>query len=300
MDIKKLDSLSTRDLRAVTILADVGNFHRAAAMCSVTQPALSAIVKKIESRIGIKLFERSSRSFRITESGLAAIERIRSALLMLEGISHQAEKRPLEGLFRLGFIPTIGPYLIPSLIRPLLKRFTRLELFLAEAPTGALVDLLIERQIDAAIVALPVSRPRILEEALFQEELVLAAPASHALAKRARVTISQVKQSELLLMEQGHCLRKHTLEACGSIDKQARTVHSASLETLLYMVQAGLGYTVVPRMVAESKRQGKGIEFVRFTRPAPTRTVGLIALRQGPADYHLEALLEFLRAISRG
>ena len=299
MNIKQLDPLSAKDLRAVTILADVKNFHRAAELCSVSQPALSSIIKKVEGVLGVQLFKRSSRLFEITGSGHLVVEKFRQALGMLGEISNKAiSKLPLEGSFRLGFIPTIGPYYIPRLIRPLLNRFPKLELSFTEATTEMLTELLIRREIDAAMVALPIHHPRIAEVALFQEELVLAVSNSHTLSRRARVAVSEVKQEELLLMEQGHCLRGNTIESCGHDVQNARTVHSTSLETLLFMVQVGVGYTVVPQMAALSKN--KSTKFVRFKKPAPTRTVGLISLRANSLQLDVQTLTDFLRSQAVG
>lgn len=298
MFIKQLDALSTKDLRAVTILADVRNFHRAAKLCSVSQPALSTIIKKVEEVLDVQLFKRSSRSFEITQTGHMVVDKIRQALGMLSEISSKSiPKLPLEGGFRLGFIPTIGPYYIPRLIRPLLKRFPKLELSFTEATTPMLTEMLVRREIDAAVVALPLHHPRIVEEALFQEELVLAVSSGHPLSRTEKVAISEVKQKELLLMEQGHCLRGNAIESCRHDIKNARTVHSTSLETLLFMVQAEVGYTIVPEMAAVTNK--KTIKYVRFRRPAPTRTVGLAYLDVNPLQQDVLTLIDFLKTCSK-
>lgn len=295
MYIKKLDALSAKDLRAVTILADVKNFHRAATQCNISQPALSSIIKKVEAVLEIQLFKRSSRSFEITDSGHLVVEKIRRALGMLGEISSKTIlKPPLEGSFRLGFIPTIGPFYIPKLIRPLLSKFPKLELSFTEATTEALTAMLLRREIDAAITALPIHHAQIIEEALFQEELVLALAHDHPFSRRSRIAISEVKQQDLLLMDQGHCLRGNIIETCGHNLQNARTVHSTSLETLLFMVQAGVGYTVIPQMAAISK--SKVVKFVRFKKPAPTRTVGLVSLRANPLRLDVQALVDFIRS----
>lgn len=295
MHIKRLDALSTKDLRAVTILADVRNFHRAAELCGISQPALSSIIKKVEGVLGVELFKRSSHSFEITQPGVNIVEKIRLALGLLGEISKQAvSKLPLEGNFRLGFIPTIGPYFIPKLIRPLLTKFPKLELSFTEATTETLTEMLIRREIDAAMVALPLQEPRIAEEALFQEELVLAVREGHPFSRKARVAIGEIKQSELLLMEQGHCLRGLTIESCGHQNQNARTVHSASLDTLLYMVQAGVGYTLVPQMAASFKKNSRALKFVRFKNPAPSRTIGLAYLRNGSSLPDVRAMFDFI------
>ncbi|MBN8551211.1 MAG: LysR family transcriptional regulator [Deltaproteobacteria bacterium] len=299
MNINRLDGLTIRDLRALVLLADIGNFHRAASACAVSQPAFSSIIKKVEHTLDSKLFERNSRSCRTTSEGRVVVEKARGVLVALGKLNTQSELRPpLTGNFRVGFIPTIGPYLIPKLLRPLLRAYPQLELAFSEARTDALTQMLVDRSLDAAFVALPVPHARIKETPLFQEELLLGLSTEHRLAQRKRVAISELKEDELLVMEQGHCLRKQTLESCGSSAREAKTVHSTSLETLLYMVASGVGYAVVPHMAVSEKRSRDGVAFLHFKNPAPSRTIGLICLRGGGSEHDVEALAAWINASS--
>ena len=300
MLINKLDALSLKDLRAVCLLADTQHFHHAAERCQISQPALSSIIKKVENILGVSLFKRSSRSFEVTLEGQRIIPQLRSTLAGLEKtFLPETERAPLSGSFRLGFIPTIGPYLIPQIIHPVLRKYPKLELSFSELTTEKLVSQVLRGELDAALVALPVQHSKIFQQALFQEALLLAVPAQHHFTKLKNLSVAHIKQEELLLMEQGHCLRKETLEICGHNEQGTRTVHATSLETLLYMVQANIGYTFVPQMAANKRKNTSGIRFLKFKEPAPTRTVGIIWLKDSLIIRELELFSSCLQSALR-
>jgi LysR family hydrogen peroxide-inducible transcriptional activator len=277
--IDKLDGLSVRDLRAVVALAERLHFGRAAEDLSIAQPSLSAAVKKVEEAVGELLFERTSRHVALTPGGQRAVVHVRAALEELAGIGRAGAGRDLLcGRFRLGLVPTIGPYYAPRFLARLRERYPRLELVLTEALTEALLQMLRQRALDAAIVCLPTGELGLTETPLFRESFVLAAPAGHPLAAAAEVSLGQLDSREMLLMERGHCLREQTLETCGTTpDAALSPLQAASIETLRHLVAAGNGCALVPEMTLVAGADCSGlVRYIPFRDPAPGRTVGFV------------------------
>jgi LysR family hydrogen peroxide-inducible transcriptional activator len=199
-----LDSLSVRDLRAVVTLAERLHFGKAAEDLSITQPSLSAAVKKVEEVLGERLFERTSRHVSLTPAGQRAVQRIRSVLEEIAEISRPAaQKDLLSGRFRLGLVPTIGPYYAPGFLAPLRERYPRLELVLTEALTETLLQMLRQRVVDAAIICLPTGEPGLTETPLLRERFLLAVPSHHPLSAAAEVNPGDLDPRELLLTSDG-------------------------------------------------------------------------------------------------
>src|SRR6185295_8638841 len=195
-----LDGLSIRDLRAVVVLADRLHFGRAAEDLSIAQPSLSAAVQKVEKVIGERLFERTSRRVALTPTGQLVVQHIRSALEEIGAIGHvQSPRAPLSGRFRLGLVPTIGPYYVPRFLSTLRERYPQLELLLTEALTDALLQMLRQRSLDAALVCMPTGEPGLTETPLVREPFVLAVPSTHPLATATEVTVGQLELKEMLL-----------------------------------------------------------------------------------------------------
>lgn len=274
-----LDGLSIRDLRAVIALAERLHFGRAAEDLSITQPSLSAAVKKVEEVLGERLFERTSRHVSLTPAGQGAVQRIRSALEEIREIGRTSGKTLLTGRFRLGLVPTIAPYYAPTFLARLRERYPKLELVLTEALTEGLLQMLRQRALDAAVVCLPTGERGLTETPLFREPFELAVPSSHPLAAVAEVDFGQIAPREMLLMDRGHCLREQTLEACGTTPEAALSpLQAASVETLRHLVAAGNGCAMVPRMttrVAGADCSGL-VRYIPFREPAPSRTVGFV------------------------
>jgi LysR family hydrogen peroxide-inducible transcriptional activator len=272
--------MNLRDLRYLVALADERHFGRAADRCHVSQPTLSAQVRKLEEYLGVSLVERQPRRVSLTEAGVKVVERARRLLLEADAIVELAktDRDPLSGALRLGLIPTVGPYLLPHVVRRLKRELPRLKLMLYEHQTVPLLEKLRAGEIDMGILALPVPLDGLEAEPLYDEPFTLAVPAGHRLADNERVRVEDLKGETLLLLEDGHCLRDQALEVCSRIRVQEEQDYRAtSLETLRQMVAAGHGVTLMPQLAADSPLGGaRGMRTKTFVRPAPTRTIGAV------------------------
>lgn len=297
-----LDALSIRDLRAVIVLAERLHFGRAAEDLSITQPSLSAAVKKVEGVVGERLFERTSRQVSLTPAGQGAVRRIRSALEEIAEIGRgPGRKALLTGRFRLGLVPTIGPYYAPRFLARLREHYPKLELVLTEALTEGLLQMLRQRSLDAAVVCLPTGERGLTETPLFREPFVLAVPVHHPLATLPEVDLGQVELREMLLMDRGHCLREQTLETCGATPESALSpLQAASVETLRHLVAAGNGCAMVPRMTLVPGADCAGlVRYVPFREPAPGRMVGFVFHERCPRVEDAIELAGFLRGLQQ-
>ena len=275
----RLDGLSIRDLRAVVVLSERLHFGKAAEDLSIAQPSLSAAVKKVEEAMGERLFDRTSRSVALTAAGQLVVQRMRSILEELAGLEGGRSTREcLTGRFRLGMVPTIGPYYAPWFLGALRQRYPKLQLVLTEAMTEPLLQMLRQRLLDAAVLCLPTGEWGMTETPLLREPFLLAVPSNHPLAKEEEVSLGQVEPGEMLLMERGHCLREQALEACGTTpDSALNPVQAASLETLRHLVAAGSGCALLPRMTVAAGADCAGlVRYLSFRDPAPGRTVGFV------------------------
>jgi LysR family hydrogen peroxide-inducible transcriptional activator len=294
-----LSAITLTELRYVVAVADTGHFGRAAAECHVSQPTLSTQIKKLEDMLGVRLFERAAKRVRLTAAGERIVERARVILEEIRAIGDVArgQREPLAGPFRLGVIPTVGPYFLPWLLPPLQAAYPRLRLVLQESITATLLDDLAQHRLDAALLALPVTAPGLASEPLFDEPFWVLLPATHALAARKRLRQSDLTGECVLLLTEGHCLRDQALEICGS----GRTPHddafrATSLETLRHMVAAGLGCTLLPALAVPTL-SGAGITAARpFQQPVPHRRIGLVWRRSFPDAAAVQALGAFIRA----
>jgi LysR family hydrogen peroxide-inducible transcriptional activator len=272
--------MNLRDLRYLVALADERHFGRAAERCHVSQPTLSAQIRKLEEYLGVSLVERQPRRVSLTEAGAKVVERARRLLLEADAIVELAktDRDPLSGALRLGLIPTVGPYLLPHVVRRLKRELPRLKLMLYEHQTAPLLEKLRAGEIDMGILALPVPLDGLEAEPLYDEPFTLAVPAGHRLADNERVRVEDLKGETLLLLEDGHCLRDQALEVCSRIRVQEEQDYRAtSLETLRQMVAAGHGVTLMPQLAADSPLGGaRGMRTKTFVRPAPTRTIGAV------------------------
>lgn len=247
--------MNLRDLQYLVAVADHRHFGRAADACHVSQPTLSTQLAKLEEYLGVKLFERTNRAVQVTPVG----ERIAAAArLALENAREVVEiaresRDPLAGTLRLGVLPTLAPFLMPWLLRPVRSRFPKLQLSLTEETTEHLIARLHRHEIDAAFVATPVDdEPGLQAIALFDEPFWLAAPRGHALARCAEVTRKELSEAELLLLSDEHCLKQQTLEVCRHRRKvplpSVPDLRASSLDTLLELVAAGIGCTLIPAL----------------------------------------------------
>jgi len=290
-----------KDFRALVALSELRHFGRAAQQCGIAQPSLSAIVKKAEAALQAPLFARSSRTVELTPEGEVAIPVMEEMLRTLERLTRirQSSIARLLGEFRLGIIPTLGPYLLPHCMPALKERFPKLELTLVEAQTQRLIKMLQARRIDAALVSLPLDEGSLVEIPLFQEELALATPADHALARRQSVGVGDIDPKEIILLEDGHCLREDVLRQCNPQNRATKATHAASLEVQRYMVQAGTGCAVFPALAVHwDTARSPLLRYVPFHHPAPSRTVGIVYPRNGFRADDVKALSECLAGLS--
>lgn len=251
----KVTNLGFRDLQYVVAVAECGSVSRAAEACAITQPALSERVKRIETTLGIELFERNKRALKVTPAGERLVLKARQLLdeaIALEDIVSTAHE-PLTGPFHVGIIATLGPYLMPHVLSPLRKQYPNLELILQEGQTDALVTTLRAGTLDVVIAAAPLPSAGIEQLELFYEPFVLAMPLGHELASRKLVNASDLRGDDMVLLEDGHCLSGQALDVCPVKQRQnRRRLHAMTLETLRHMVATGAGYTLLPSLAVGS------------------------------------------------
>lgn len=300
MRIDRLGSLSIRDLQAVLALARHRHFGRAAEECGLTQPSLSALIRRVETAVGKEIFRRSSRRCEITSEGAAVIEVIEQALRDLQALERPlAEERGLSGTVRIGLIPTLSAYLAPHFLPGALQAFPEARFLFTDATTEQLIGLVRADKLDLALLTFPLPDTELAEIPLFEEELVLAAPRNHPAASGARLDLGEVPHEELILLEHGHCLRDHTVQFLGRGDAATAPVHATGLETLRFMVAAGIGCAVFPAMAVHGPLGRTDlVRYVRFRDPVPTRTVGLICKRDRQRLAKAQALADLIRSLS--
>ena len=273
-----------RQLQFMTALAEHGSFSRAATVCNVTQPTLSAAIKEIEALLGVTLFEREARGASLTRAGEAAVTRARVILSEAQDMvaAVQEAGKPLCGPFRLGAIPTIAPYVLPGTMTALRKAYRDLKLYLREDQTDRLLDELRARTLDAALIALPWEAPGIETVSLGDDEFVLAAPAAHPLITAPTLSPADLADQDLLLLEDGHCLRDHALSVCNLVTgRDGAEVSATSLQTLVHMVGGGLGVSLVPKLATDAGiAKGTDVAIRAFDPPIIGRSIG-IAWRAG-------------------
>lgn len=291
-----MTNITFRQLRFVDALARFRHFGLAAEACSVTQPALSMQIKALEESLGAKLFERGARQVRLTGLGEEIATRARDILRAvgeLEDVARTRRDGP-GGRLRLGVIPTIAPYLLPRLIRDLGARYPGVDLQLRETQTERLIGELRDGRLDTALVALPVSEPGLTEVALFSEGFVLVRPAAEA--GRPVPSPAALPDMQLLLLEEGHCFRDQALEVCGlRTGARHAGLDGSSLSTLVQMVGAGLGVTLIPEMAVGVETRGASVAVQRFETTRPARTVGMIWRSTSALAAELHDLAEVVR-----
>jgi LysR family hydrogen peroxide-inducible transcriptional activator len=269
---------SLQQLRFLAALAETRHFGRAAEACAVTQSTLSAGIKDLEERLGVRLVERSRRRVMLTPLGEATAARgnrlLRDAADLAEAA--KAGGAPLSGPLRLGVIPTIGAYFIPAAMPGLAKAFPALKLYLREEQTAQLLDKVEKGQLDLALIALPYALGALEAMALGEDRLLLAVPCAHPLARVKRIEQERLAQEPLLLMEDGHCLRSHALEACRLAGPDRNEVfQGTSLRTLLQMSAGGIGITLVPEMAVPSEVTPASGLVAKPLAGDPSRTIAL-------------------------
>jgi len=272
--------LKLKDLRYLVALADTRHFGRAAERTFVSQPTLSAQIKKLEEYLGVQLIERAPKRVSLTPAGEEIVERARRIVESSEEIVELARghRDPLAGRLRLALLPTIGPYLLPVVAGKLRKQLPRLELMLYEYQTDLMLEKLHSGEIDVGILALPVELDGLDSYELYKEPFMVAVPAAHRLAQRSSIKLDDLSHETLLLLEDGHCLRDQALDICSGTDvHEKQDFRATSLETLRQMVAAGVGVTLLPELAARGAYgNARGLVVRPFVKPVPTRTIGAI------------------------
>jgi LysR family hydrogen peroxide-inducible transcriptional activator len=268
-----------QQLRYAVAVADARHFGRAAQACFVSQPALSAQIRELESKLGAQLFERSRSGVLVTAAGAEVIERARRILHDVDDLCDAAAGtgEGLAGPLRLGAIPTIAPYVLPHVVRRVAEAHPGLALYLREDRTDPLVAQLLAGQLDVLLLALPLHRPAVDELPLYDEPFLLAVPDAHPLADARRCDLDALAGERLVLLDEGHCLRDQALAVCELAGHDGRAeVQGTSLPTVVQMVHAGLGVTLLPiSAVSRDIRPGGGVSLLELQPTSPTRTVGL-------------------------
>ncbi|KAK49688.1 hydrogen peroxide-inducible genes activator [Caballeronia sp. LZ029] len=282
--------MTLTELKYIVAVARERHFGRAAEACFVSQPTLSVAIKKLEDELNVQIFERGTSEVSVTPIGeqiVTQAQRVLEQTLAIKEIAKQG-KDPLVGPLRLGVIYTIGPYLLPTLVKQMIKSVPQMPLMLQENYTLKLIELLKQGEIDVAIMALPFPETGLMVRALYDEPFVVAMPSGHAWENRAKIDPDDLKQETMLLLGSGHCFRDHVLGVCPELmrfsqnaDGIQKTFEGSSLETIRHMVASGVGITVLPRMsVSEVRPHAGGIDsgllsYVPFDEPVPDRRVVL-------------------------
>ena len=294
--------MTLTELRYIVAVARERHFGRAAEACFVSQPTLSVAIKKLEEELDVKIFERGASEISTTPLGEAIVRQAQSVIEQAAGIKEIAKrgKDPLSGPLRLGIIYTIGPYLLPELVRHAIEMTPQMPLVLQENFTARLLEMLRTGELDCAIMAEPFPDTGLAVAPLYDEPFVVTVPKSHPLAKRKSVSAEELKQETMLLLGTGHCFRDHVLEVCPEYarlsssteigrDDIRKSFEGSSLETIKYMVASGMGVTVVPQLSVPKETQPH-IRYVRFAPPVPTRRVALAWRRSFPRYEAIAAL----------
>jgi LysR family hydrogen peroxide-inducible transcriptional activator len=284
-----------KQLRYFDALSRHCHFGRAAEACAISQPALSMQIKELEQFLGGVLLERGARQIRLTKFGEEVAQRVRDILRSVDELGDfaRASHDQLAGRLRVGMIPTIAPYLLPTVIGNLTRLHPELDIHVRETLTPKLIQELREGRLDTAIVALPVSEPSLTEVALFAENFLLVRPGE---AEGTPVpTVKALREMRLLLLEEGHCFRDQALSFCNMHASPPREVLDASsLSTLVQMVSAGIGVTLIPEMAVAVETRSAPVSVARFKNPQPSRTIGMVWRKTSPLARQLLQISEVI------
>ncbi|MEU9999019.1 LysR substrate-binding domain-containing protein [Streptomyces sp. NPDC050848] len=302
MSARRVKQPSLSQLRAFAAVAEHLHFRDAAAAIGMSQPALSGAVSALEEALGVQLLERTTRKVLLSPAGERLAARARAVLDAVSELMEEAEaaQAPFTGVLRLGVIPTVAPYLLPTVLGLVHERYPELDLQVHEEQTSSLLEGLAAGRLDLLLLAVPLGVPGVTELPLFDEDFVLVTPQGHPLAGRSDIPREALKELNLLLLDEGHCLRDQALDICreaGRTEGAPVTTTAAGLSTLVQLVAGGLGVTLLPRTAVKVETARNTALFTGcFTDPAPTRQVAL-AMRTGAAR---QAEFEELAGALRG
>jgi len=291
--------MTLNELRYIVAVAQEKNFGRAAQRCFISQPALSVAIQKLEEELQTQLFERGKSEITVTPVGERIVEQAHKVLEEAARIRDiaQAGRNQLAGVFRLGAIYTVAPYLLPDLVPALNARAPDMPLEIEENVTEQLEAALKTGRIDAAIIALPFHPPGIATEFLYEEPFQVVVPQSHPWAKRKTIDPSELAGEHAILLNVGHCFRDQVLETCPELNRgDAPVTRSNSLETIRNMVASGLGISVLPRDALTPKYHSRLVVPVPFSKPVPSRRIALAYRKSFPRPAAIEAIREAVAA----
>ena len=289
--------MELQQLRYVLAVARTGNFSRAAQQCHVSQPSLSQQILKLEDELGEQLFDRLRKRAQLTPVGEAFVRRAARILNEVESAGREARqaKELVSGTVCVGALPTIAPYLLPTVVRRFAAQFPGVQIIVQEDTTARMLEMLAEGEVDFAIVSLPIMDARYDMETLFEEELMLAVPKRHRLARCASATLADLEAERFILMKEGHCLGDQVLDFCHRQDfRPTVSCRSAQIETIQSLVAAGLGISLVPRMACACGPVKRPV-YLSLQDPRPRRTVIALWLRQRPPGRGAREFLKCFR-----
>ena len=298
MSYVPLSGLSLRDIEYVVAVDDLRNFSRAAERCGVSQAGLSEQVRKLEQLLDVTLFERSRRHVAPTPDGERLIALGREVLAAARNLLEVARARtsPLDGILRLGVIPTLGPYYIPGILPHLRDEYPNLHLRLTEGMTDTLVHALRNNELDLALMALPAPSEALETIPLFEEAFLGVFPAKHELAGKNKISLKHLGRPDLLLLEDGHCLRDQALSICPTVPRQREPRLATSLEMLWHMIGAGEGFSLIPKLALRNRMDFESLITVRpLSEPEASRMIGLVWRASDPRAATFRELGKFLR-----
>ena len=294
----RIQIMNFRDLEYAIESAKALSFSHAAKICNVSQPSLSAQIKKLEKELGLDIFIRSKRRIHLTAFGETFVQKAQEILSIRGDIRGLANKNqnPLEGKIKLGAILTVAPYLFPQIVNEVQKKAPKMKLFLKEAKTEELLSLLLSGKIDAAIVSLPIDENVFETQTLFTEPFYVAVSEKHTLAKRKSIKLDKLNDYSLILLEEGHCFRNQALDVCRSASaKESEIFTATSLETIRYFVATSNRVTLMPAM---AKRKNDGIRYLPLKNKKFMREIGIIWRKTCVKKAPIEKLIRFIGNIS--
>lgn len=293
--------MNLRDLKYIIAVAETHHFGKAAERCFVSQPTLSGQIKKLEEELGIAIFERTNRSVEITPVGEEIVTHARQIMEQADVIRElaQAHQDPLAGPLRIGAIPTLSPYLMPLILAPLKKQHSKMKLILSEELTDTLLERLVNHEIDAALLATPVEEPELESLPLFDEPFWVAYPRKHPFYTKDKITLRDLDKENLLLLAEGHCLAKQAMDVCHIKEREHQgemaDLRAASLETLIQLVGAGFGITLLPALAMRgSWASGSGVVAQPLSIKDASRRVSLVYRHSFPRRAALGALAQVI------
>jgi LysR family hydrogen peroxide-inducible transcriptional activator len=298
----RVHDLSLRQLEYIVAVADTLGFHKAAAACHVSQPTLSAQVQLLESVLDVRLFERDRRRVLVTPAGAEIVERARRVLLETEDLIAAATRAqtPFAGTLRVGVIPTLAPYLLPEVTPAITKRYPELGLVFQEEKTADIVKSLAEGTLDAGLAALEAELGELAYAEVARDDFVVALPKDHPLAKKKQLTLDELENERVLLLDEGHCFREQALSLCAKAQADVASFRATSLATLAQMVSSGAGITLLPALAVPVENRRGQLEVRPFAKPVPRRTIVLVWRKSSPFGAAFEELAAVLaRALAK-